>query len=226
MAAAGTFACAVVNVVVLSRVVNAPLTPYAFLAWGAFAMVLAYGHRLRVPLAAGIVALGTFVAAGIPHAAGIAWGYFMGRPGGFMPAGLLAFVAPDLGAARRYAPFAPVYRLLGLVMVLFPTLILSVESGQSYLRLASGTIEIVHQVVGFVGAAAAIAIGVRRRFKETAYGGFVFFVAHLFFRFADWWWAWMPRYLFFLILALTAIAVLVALKKLRSTMSAREEVRP
>jgi hypothetical protein len=226
MAAAAAFSCAVVNVLVLSSILNAPLAPLAFLAWGAVAMATAYAHRLRVPLVAGLVSLGAFFAALGPTLFGFAWRDFMERPGGFMPAGLLALVAPDLGAARRYAPFAPVYRLVGLVMLLWPTLILSVEGQQSYLPFAPGAVEIAHQILGFAGSTAAIVIGVRRRFAETAYVGFVFFVAHLFFRFADWCWDWMPRYLFFLILALAAIAVLFALKRLRARMAGPEEVRP
>jgi len=34
-------------------------------------------------------------------------------------------------------------------------------------------------------------------------------------RFVDWWWDVMPKYLFFLIVGLTAIAMMVVLRRLR-----------
>jgi len=227
MATAFAFACAVADVSVMVRILNQPLSPYAFVAWGALGLILAYGYRLRLPLAAGVLSLALGGAALLPYWAGLEWSSFLDRPGGLMPVGLLAFLAPGFGAARRSAPFAPLYRALGLVLFLWPSLVLSMEGHASYLPLPSPSAEIVHQIVGLAASAAAIAIGIRWRFKETAYGGFVFVVAHLCFRFADWCWDWMPRYLFFLILAAMAVGVLVVLKRLRSVLAARDdEVRP
>lgn len=190
-------------------------------------MVLAYGHRLRLPLAVGIGCLGLFSAGLLPHVLGLDWTTFMERPEGFMPVGLLAFVAPSFGAAKRYPPFASVYRLLGAFLFLWPTLVLSLETTGSNLPIAPSTVAVVYQALGFAASAAAIALGVTRRFQETVYCGFVFFVVHLYVRFFHWWWDWMPRYLFFLILAAVAVGVLVVLRRMRSFMSAWDEgVRP
>jgi Protein kinase domain len=227
MAAAFAFACFAADLSVLGVVLNVRPTPYVWLAWGAFALVLAYGHRLRLPLAIGVFCLGAFAAAMLPDALGFDWSTFMERPEGFLPFGLLVFVAPSYGVARRYPPFASVYRLLGVFLVLWSLLLLSLNARGSFLPVAPGTAKLVYEWTGLAASATAIAIGVARRFPETVYCGFSFFVVHLFVRCFGWWWDWMPRYLFFLILAAVAVAVLWGLRRLRSHMSLGDEpVRP
>jgi len=43
-----------------------------------------------------------------------------------------------------------------------------------------------------------------------------FLVIFVFAKCFDWWWDWMPRYLFFLLLGGLAVAVLLVLGRLRS----------
>ena len=45
--------------------------------------------------------------------------------------------------------------------------------------------------------------------------GITFFVIFLYTKFFDWWWATMPKWLFFLVLGLAAILILLVLKRLR-----------
>jgi len=45
----------------------------------------------------------------------------------------------------------------------------------------------------------------------------------LFMKFVDWWWDWMPKYLFFLTLAATSLIVLGILRRLRGALSVRLE---
>ena len=66
------------------------------------------------------------------------------------------------------------------------------------------------------GVAAAIWIGVRREWRETVNVGVVFFVLFLYVRYFDWWWDSMPKYLFFLLLGLTAVAILLILRRARA----------
>jgi hypothetical protein len=46
--------------------------------------------------------------------------------------------------------------------------------------------------------------------------GVVFFVVFLYTKFYDWWWEIMPKYLFFLVLALVAVLILFVLRRLRA----------
>jgi len=85
----------------------------------------------------------------------------------------------------------------------------------SYLPLDVSTIEVVYQTAGFVLSAAAVAVGLRWRWKEAVNIGVTFFVIFLYTKFFDWWWEWMPKYLFFLVIGLTAILALLVLKRWR-----------
>ena len=53
----------VLNLTVIGIIFNVTPTPNAMLAWGLFALVIAYGCRLRLPLAAGLAVLIAFSAA-------------------------------------------------------------------------------------------------------------------------------------------------------------------
>ena len=84
----------------------------------------------------------------------------------------------------------------------------------SYLELEPAVIKGAYQVLGFAGSAAAIWLGMRRFWPEVANTGMVFFVIFLYTKFFDWWWDAMPKYLFFLVVGLTAILFLVVLRRL------------
>jgi uncharacterized membrane protein len=76
-------------------------------------------------------------------------------------------------------------------------------------------IEVLYQVAGFALAAAAIAWGIRRGLKHVVSTGSTFFVVFLYTKLFDWWWDWMPKYLFFLVLGLVALGFMLVLKRLR-----------
>jgi hypothetical protein len=64
--------------------------------------------------------------------------------------------------------------------------------------------------------AAAIAIGMRRGWPGTmGLGGGLFSIA-LFIKYVDWWWQWMPRYVFFLVVGATALALLWLFGRVRA----------
>ena len=86
--------------------------------------------------------------------------------------------------------------------------------------------ESIYQLAGFLFSALTIWLGLRRQWTETANTGVVFFVIFLYTKFYDWWWELMPKYLFFLILGLTALLVLMVMKRLRGTGDANAETMP
>jgi hypothetical protein len=125
---------------------------------------------------------------------------------------MAAFV-PSRGLPR----FPLFYRVSGLIVLLFAFFVLSNWGWNSYLPWPWGTAEIVYQVVGFAVAGLAIAVGNRRGWREVEAVGTAFFVLFLFARFFDWWWDWMPRWLFFLVIGTLAVAILLAFRRLRSS---------
>jgi hypothetical protein len=52
------------------------------------------------------------------------------------------------------------------------------------------------------------------------------FTAALFVKYVDWWWDWMPRYLFFLVVGATALAVLVLFSRARAGRRAQASAEP
>ena len=60
-----------------------------------------------------------------------------------------------------------------------------------------------------------IGLGLRQGLPEVVLIGSLFTGIFLLLRFVDWWWDWMPKYLFFLILAAVALAWLWGLRLAR-----------
>jgi Predicted membrane protein (DUF2157) len=86
------FASFVMNLAVLGSIFNITSTERALLAWGAFALFLAYRYGLRILLAIGLLLLISYGAATVTAAFGYRWFDFGQRPrigGAVGPPGLL-----------------------------------------------------------------------------------------------------------------------------------------
>jgi len=214
------FGCFVLDLVVLGTVFNIAPSPRAFLPWAAFGFILAYTYGLRILLAAGILSLAGWLSATMGTWSGCYWLSFGERPENFLPAALVLILIP-LVPHRAYRDFPPIYRIFGLLGVFLPILVLANWGEVSYLRIPNGRVESLYQIAGFVVAGLAIWLGIRGRLREVTNLGCVFFVIYLYTKFFDWWWDWMPKYLFFFILGSIAVGLLLLLKRLRA-LSAKE----
>jgi hypothetical protein len=209
----------VLDQILLGATFNQMHSVWELLAWGAFAMILADGYRLPLLRVVGLVLLAAFVNALLAERAGTYWPTSLDHPEGLIPAGVL-LLALRLFVARRMRPgFAAIDRVLGLIFLLFPMILLAITGSMSYLPFDPDHISVGYQILGFAVSAGAIALGVARRFRDFVYCGALFFVVFLYLKFVQWWWDWMPKYLFFLIVALTAMGVLWALKRLRAAVT-------
>ncbi len=216
LAAMVAFACFVLNIVMLGQIFNITPSDKALLPWAAYALLLAYVCDLRLLLAAGILCLIAFVSARTGTWSGMYWLDFGQRPENFFPAAFALFFVPQLIRHDRYAGFAPIYRVFALLTLFLPMLVLANWGQGSYLDLDPNVLEGFYQVCGFCGSALAIWLGIRRNWSEVANSGVVFFVIFLYTKFFDWWWETMPKYLFFLVLGLTAVLFLFILRRLRT----------
>ena len=205
----------ILNLTAIGFTFNITPTPNAMLAWGAFALVVAYGCRLDLPLAAGLAVLTVFFSATSLSWTGGYWESLMERPEGFLPGGLLAAAIPAIRRNPGNMEFDPIYRLVGMSMVLFALTILMHRSAFSYLPLPHPALSIFYQLVAFLTAAAVIGWGVSQARQELFHLGSAAFVLFLFDRFFIWWWDWMPRYLFFLVIGLAALSLLFLFRRLR-----------
>jgi uncharacterized membrane protein len=105
---------------------------------------------------------------------------------------------------------------LGLLFLFLALIILSNAGQFTFLPFGRKTVEGVYQVAGLAAAVAAIWTGVRSRLAESVNLGSVFFAVLLFNRLFVWWWDWMPKYLFFLIIGVIALVLLAVFRRLRA----------
>lgn len=209
------FACFVLNLVMLGQICNITPTDKALLPWAALAFLLAYTCDLRLLLAAGICCVIAYVSARVGEWGGLYWLDAGKRPENYFPVVALLFATPMVIPQRRFAGFDAIYRVFGLLCLLVPMLILGHWGNGSYLDLAPKLIEGGYQVAGFVASALTIWIGARRLWNDTINTGITFFVIFLYTKFYDWWWEIMPKWLFFFVVGLSAILILVVLRRLR-----------
>ncbi|KAA0252517.1 MAG: DUF2157 domain-containing protein [Acidobacteria bacterium] len=207
----------VIDLSVLSGLLNLPLPPSALLAWSAFCFALAYGYGLRVLLVGGIAFLVGFVATFSGQAELCLWHAFGRRPESFLPLGALLYAFPIAVPHRRHASFPAAYRALGLVCLFVPILLLSTSGWASFSRAGAHRVETAYQVAGFLLAGLAVWAGVRRGEGETTNLGSGFFVLLLYVKLFQWWWDWMPKWAFFLVLGLVAVGLLLLFRRLHAT---------
>ena len=215
LAALVCFACFVLNISMLGQIFNISPSDKALLLWAAMAFLLAYAYDIRLLQAAGVICIAAFIGSRVGTWSGMYWIYFGQRPENFFPAAALLFAVPHVIDHRRYTGFAAIYHVFAMLILLIPMLILANYGTISYLNLDNDVIEGGYQVAGFVVSAAAIALGLRQGWNEVVNTGTVFFVIFLYTKFFNWWWDIMPKYLFFLVIGLSAILFLLIFKRLR-----------
>ena len=207
-------ACFVLNISMLGQIYNLTPSPNAFLIWAAFALLLAYATDARLLLAAGILFFAAFLSAKTGTWSGFYWLDFGEHPENFFPAACVLFFIPFI-PHHRYSGFSVIYRVFALLLFFIPVLILSNWGNGSYLNMYPDTIEAIYQIIGFILSAGAIFLGIKMSWPEVVNTGNVFFVIFLYTKFYDWWWDWMPKYLFFLLIGLSAVLILLIFKRLR-----------
>lgn len=216
LAALVAFAAFVTDLSMLGQVYNLVPSPHAFLLWAVFAGALAYGYGLRLLLLAMLVTGSVWLAGVLAALGGLYWTDFFARSELLLPAAALALAA---GLARHGGlreRFPTVFRLFGLILLFWVVIWLAASGEGSVLPLAAHQVEMVYQVFGFAVAALAIWAGVRQRWNEVTNTGVVAFTILIYIKAVDWWWEWMPRWLFFLVLGGIAVGVMLLLNRLKA----------
>lgn len=210
-----SFACFVLNLVMLGQIFNITPSDKALLAWAVYGFLLAYAFDIRLLLAMAILSLAAFIAARVGSWSGMYWIYTGERPENLLLPALIIFSVPMWFNQKNFSGFPPIYRVFGCILFLIPVLILSNWGGGSYLNFGHNFIEGFYQLVGFATSAALIALGIKKQWSDVVNTGNVFFVLFLYTKLFDWWWEIMPKYLFFLVIALSSILLLFIYKRLR-----------
>jgi uncharacterized membrane protein len=217
-----SFSCFVLNLSMLGQIFNIAPSANAFLVWAIFAFILAYASDVRLLLAVGIICIASFLSAQMGTWSGCYWIHFGERPENFFPAAFILLLVPFF-PHHKFSGFTVIYRVFALLLFFIPVLILSNWGTISYMDFSAESVENIYQVVGFVFSAIAIWAGIKGDWPEVVNTGNVFFTIFLYTKFYDWWWDWMPKYLFFLLIGLTAILMLLIFKRLRKTQVKKEQ---
>ncbi len=208
----------VLNLEVVGSVFNITFTERVLLAWGVFAMALAYRYGLRLMLALGLMLLISYAAAAYTARMGYQWLVFYDRPEHFLLLGPIVFAVPFFRMHASNAGFAAVYRVVGALTLLIAVLSLADWGAPSYLPWSDIKIERLYEITGLLLSAGAVWLGIMRNWNGIVNTGSVFFTIFLFMRLYHWWWDWMPRYLFFATIGALGIALVLALRRVRDGM--------
>lgn len=217
IAALVSLACFVLNLSMLGQIFNITPSPNAFVVWAAYSFLLAYACNARLLLFFGIVSISSFIAMKVGTWSGMYWISFGERPENFFIPSLIIFMLPQLTNHKRFSGFEVIYRVMAMIMLFMPILVLSNWGEISYLKISSDMIEGTYQLMGFGLSVTAIWLGIRRHWNEVMHTGNVFFILFLYTKLFDWWWDWMPKYVFFFILGLSALLALMVLKRIRQS---------
>ena len=222
LVAYGTFWLAIV---VLSDLVNLPLTPIPIWAGVLFGLALALAYGFGVILAA-------------------RWSRWSWRwPDRCFRApasrGRLPSTGPIWERSSRSArccshrtwrvsitSFGPATRLTALLMGFSGLLLLANIGDMSLFPASNTTVQIFYQVVMLVAGIAALVIGVRRQMSETVRTAATALSLFLLIRFIDWFWDALPAYAFFFALAALAFGWLLVLRRIRGRLSGHPIGRP
>jgi len=200
----------------LGSVLNLTDSPHILLGWGLFALLVAYAYGLRLVLGAGLVLLCAYTAALVLSLQGYYWGEFMRQTQLLLPGALLIYCTPWFATGQASDDFAFVYHACGAGIGLGALLLLSTAGDLCCGGLRPGTVEAAYQVVGLFLSAGVVVHGVRLSRKGLVNLGVVAFIVFLFVRLHAWWWYWMPKYLFFLLIGIIAIGLLLIFRRIRS----------
>src|SRR5262245_35362455 len=214
---AALIACAsiVLNLYMAGKIFAIASSPHAFIVWAAFGLALGVGYGLRLPFAAGLIAAMVGAAGEITTLGGVEWEAFLERPELWLPAAAGVAAAGSLVTDDRLRRFLPTTRAIGIATVLLALWALSLNESSSLLPFNPKALMAIYQVLGFAASAATIALGLRANWPELMPLGTIAFVIFLSTKFYQWFWDWMPAYLFFVLVGLVAILAIVVLRRLR-----------
>jgi len=213
----GTTACGafLVELNALGSVFNLVPSPHVFLAWGSFSVLVGYAYGLRMPLAAGLLLLCAYAAALGVSAQGGFCSNLLDRPEWFLPAAALCYAAPSLHGGCNRHDFGFVFRGCGAIAALVPLLVLALSGYHSLLPWSGRTMEMIYQLAGLGVSAGVIFHGFRLGRSGLVNLGALAFVVFLYVKLHAWWWAWMPKYLFFLSIGLILLLLFHLFRRLR-----------
>ncbi|HTF96668.1 MAG TPA: DUF2157 domain-containing protein [Cellvibrio sp.] len=215
LAALISFVCWVMNIVLIGNIFNVTPSPNAFAAFALYGFLLAYRLQVRLLLVAAIICSFIFIGTRFGTWMGSYWIYAGEKPEHFFLPAIIFFTLPFWFKQDRFHGFTAIYQMLSVITFFVAVLILANWGAGSYFYWPNSIIEGFYQILGFVASALLVIYGLRKHNARLMLAGNVFFALFLYTKFFDWWWDLFPKYLFFLLIGLTAILALMIFNRLR-----------
>lgn len=205
-----------IDLVAMGSLFNLPDSRNILLVVGAFAFSLAYLYRLGLPLLIGIGTIGAWLWSLAAITRGLWWRDGIDSMEPLLVMGALCMVMPRL--LPRPTGFAPIWRVTGALGLAIALLALGQDgrSNSAFHAINPNILEGVYQLAGAIVFPWLIVIGLRRESRSITVIGTAFLSLFLLFRLQDWFWDYLPKWLFFLLVGFLAVLVLLVLRQLRS----------
>lgn len=214
LAVLAAVACFVANLYIVGQIYNVTPSPNAFLAWGLFALFLAYRHDLALVHGIALISLVAFAGGFLTNLVGFAWPRAQ-VPEFYLIATLLCLATPVVLRLPGVLRCARVYQFTGMLLAYGMVGWLMEAPRESLLPFGTQTIEWIYTAAAFLGTALGIRQCLRAQWLAGTYLSAAFFIVFMLDRYTDWLWHELPHYLFFLILGTAAVAVIIALRRMR-----------
>jgi uncharacterized membrane protein len=214
LAVLAAVACFVANLYIVGQIYNITPSPNAFLAWGLFALFLAYRHDLALVLGIALISLVVFAGGFLTNLIGLAWPHAQG-PEFYLLAALLCLAAPLAPRLPGIRRCGRVYLFVGMLLAYGVTGWGMMFPRGSLLPFGAFTTEWIYIAAAFLGSALGIRQCMRAQWPAGTYLSAAFFVAFMLQRYFEWLWDELPNYVFFLVLGAAAVAVIIVLRRMR-----------
>ncbi len=205
-----------IGLVAVGTLFNLPDTRNLLLAVGVFALTLAYMYGLGLPLLIGIVTIGGWCWSLVSIPLGLFWrdGFAYFDPVAVL--GLIYLLMPRV--LPRPAGSGGIWRTVGAMAFGAAVVVLGMNARLSLLdgSVDPQWIEGGYQALAVLALPLLMVLGVRREWTGVTAVAVICFVLFLVMRLDDWFWDYLPKWLFFLLVGLLALLVLLLLRQLRT----------
>jgi len=208
------------NLAIMHQVLNLPDSPHPALALGGLALLLAYRYDILILLAAGLAAVGWWVAASIYSLFGGWFPDFWALPETLVLPALVVLVLPVVVHHRPHPRFSEVYRALAIVVLGGVAAVIGLSGEYSLLPFGRRGAEMAYTLGGLTLGIGAMIVGVKRGWSWSVRAGAGVALLLMLAKAVDWWWELLPAWLFFLVLGTLSLASIVGLKRLRAAAAA------
>lgn len=201
----------------MAGIFNIAPSPHALLLWSAFGLLTGIAYGIWLVFGAGVVLGCAYVASLLSMVTGSYWTSFLEHQQYFLlPPAITAYAIPWIAPGADPHGLRVTGRLCGTGMGLVALFSLSVAGHLCCAGMAPRTIEGLYQLVGLFLSGAVVGHGLKLGTAGLVNLGSLMFVIFLYARLHAWWWDWMPKYLFFLLIGFIALVLLFLFRWMRA----------